>query len=206
MVRFLAVALLITAVSASASPAIPSFEFAASQLQSSIAAMRAAQVKATAADLGPQIENLAGDLERSTFDASRLRSDLRFLLMRVNNPSNGRPDTDPALRWDIQRFSQDLAQLTRDAQWRLNDLRFLASQAAKDETLAAPASRLLNAARRFKGETNWLFLDARLASFDLMRAGFVPEGMDLDRDSRDVDGRAQDLQNEADKLLTKVRG
>lgn len=209
MVRILSAALLFASVSASATPAIPSFEHAASQLQSSIAALRAQQVRAKAANTGPQIANLAWDLERAERDASRLRSDLRFLLSRVRRyqrPQNGRPDMDPSLRWDVQRFTRELSQLTRDSQWRLNDLRFLTAQAEKDETLVAPASRLLDAARGFKSETSWLLMDARFASFDFRRAGFTFEGMDLDRDSRDVDERAQDLQSEAGRLLAKVRG
>lgn len=201
--------MMVAAVSVSASPALPSFEHSAAQLQSTIAALRAQQVRAKAANTGPQIANLAWDLERAERDASRLRSDLRFLLSRVRRyqrPQNGRPDMDPSLRWDVQRFTRELSQLTRDSQWRLNDLRFLTAQAEKDETLVAPASRLLDAARRFKSETGWLLMDARFASFDFRRAGLVFEGMDLDRDSRDVDERAQDLQSEAGRLLAKVRG
>ena len=57
-----------------------------------------------------------------------------------------------------------------------------------------------------KSKTGWFLFDARLAYFDLLRAGFTFEGMDLDRDTRDADGRAQDLQDEAGQILTKVRG
>ncbi|PIR15516.1 MAG: hypothetical protein COV48_13890, partial [Elusimicrobia bacterium CG11_big_fil_rev_8_21_14_0_20_64_6] len=117
----------------------------------------------------------------------------------------GQPDNDPSLRWDIQRFTRDLAQLARDTQWRLSDLRNLTAQAEKDETLVSPATRLLNAARQFKSETNWLGMDARFAHFDFIRAGYTFEGMDLDRNSRDLDSNAQDLQTEADRLLAKVR-
>jgi hypothetical protein len=207
MVRILSAALILSAVSASASPAIPSFEFSVAQIHSSIAALRAEQVQAKAGNLGPQIANMAWDLERSERDISRLRNDLRWLLQRVRNhqPNNGRPDNDPSLRWDVQRFTRDLAQLARDSQWRLNDLRNLTAQAEKDETLVAPASRLVDAARRLKSETNWFGMDARFAYFDFMRAGYTFEGMDLDRNSRDVDSRAQDLQNESDRLLAKVR-
>lgn len=214
MVRMIAAALLISAVSASASPAIPSFEVSAAQLQSSIAAMRAAQIQAKAAASGPQIDSLAWDLQRYERDISRMRNDLRWLQQRLRRQGSGRndrpgqpgrPDNDPSLRWDIQRLTRDLAQTARDAQWRLNDLRFLAASAEKDESLVAPATRLLDAARRLKNETNWFAMDARFAYFDFMRAGFTFEGMDLDRNSRDVDSRAQDLQTEADNLLTKVR-
>ncbi len=213
MVRMIAAALLITAVSASASPAIPSFEFAASQLQSSIAAMRASQVKAKGAASGPQIDSMAWDLQRYERDIAQMRNDLRWLqqrLRRAGSTQPGRPGqpgqpSDPSLRWDIQRLTRDLAQTTRDAQWRLNDLRFLASSAEKDEALVAPATRLLDAARRLKNETNWFSMDARFAYFDFMRAGYTFEGMDLDRNSRDVDTNAQALQTEADRLLAKVR-
>ena len=208
MVRILFAALLISAASASASPALPSFEFSAANLQSTIAAMRASQVKAKAGNIGPQLTNMAWDLERAEREASRLRNDLRWLLQRVRShqQGNGRPDNDPSLRWDVQRLTRDLAQLTRDAQYRVNDLRFLSSQAEKDETLIPAASRLVDGARRFKDTTNWLLMDARFAYFDLMRAGFTFEGMDLDRDSRDIDARAQDLQTESEKVLAKIKG
>ncbi|MBI2387524.1 MAG: hypothetical protein HYV14_16160 [Elusimicrobia bacterium] len=214
MVRILSAVLMFAAVSASASPAIPSFEFAASQLQSSIAALRASQVQAKGAASGPQIDGMAWDLQRYERDISRMRNDLRWLqqrLRRAGSAQPGRPGqqpgqpSDPSLRWDIQRLVRDLAQTTRDAQWRLNDLRFLASSAEKDEALVAPASRLLDAARRLKSETNWFSMDARFAYFDFMRAGYTFEGMDLDRNSRDVDTNAQALQTEADRLLSKVR-
>ncbi|MDD5303951.1 MAG: hypothetical protein PHS14_12695 [Elusimicrobia bacterium] len=210
MIRILSAVLMLAAASASATPAIPSFEFAASQLQSSIAAMRASQVQAKGANSGPQIDSMAWDLQRYDQDMLRLRNDLRWLQQRLRTQPGrpgqpGRPDADPSLRWDIQRLTQDLAQVSRDSQWRLNDLRFLASSAEKDETLVAPATRLLDAARRLKSETNWFNMDARFAYFDFMRAGFTFEGMDLDRNSRDIDTNAQSLQDEADKLLTKVR-
>lgn len=211
MVRALSAALLLVAASASASPAIPSFEFSVANIQASVAALRAEQVKAKAGNLGPQIDSISWDVERYERDTMRLRNDLTWLLQRVRRQGQGggqpgQPNNDPSLRWDVQRFTQDLAQVTRDSQWRLNDLRMLASQAVKDETLVPSASRLLDETRRFKSATNWLLSDARFGYFDLIRAGFTFEGMDLDRNSRDVDARAQDLQNEADKLLTKVRG
>jgi len=211
MVRALSAALLLAAVSASASPAIPSFEFSVANIQASIAAMRAEQVQAKAGNIGPQIDSLAWDLERYERDTQRMRNDLRWLQQRLRSQGNsqpgrpGQPNNDPSLRWDIQRLTRDLAQLSRDAQWRLNDLRMLTSQAEKDETLVAAASRLNDTARRLKSETNWFAMDARFAYFDFMRAGYTFEGMDLDRNSRDIDSRAQDLQSEADRLLAKVR-
>jgi len=214
MVRILSAVLILAAVSASASPAIPSFEASAAQLQSSIAAMRAAQVQAKGANSGPQISSLTWDLERYERDISRMRNDLRWLQQRLRRAGSsqpgrpgqpGRPDADPSLRWDVQRLVRDLGQTARDAQWRLNDLRFLAASAEKDETLVLPATRLLDAARRLKNETNWFAMDARFAYFDFTRAGFTFEGMDLDRNSRDVDMNAQSLQTEADRLLAKVR-
>jgi hypothetical protein len=194
--------ILLAAVSASASPAIPSFEFSAAQLTQSIATLRAEQIKTKGGTIGSQISTLTWDIERAGRDAEQLRSNLRWLLQRVRyqNPN------DQTLRWDLQRFTQDLTQASRDAQWRLGDLRNLAAQAEKDETLVAPAQRLLDTTRRFKDATNWLLMDSRFAYFDLIRAGFTFEGMDLDRNSRDVDQNAQDMNNEANKLLTRVRG
>ena len=89
MVRILFAALLISAASASASPALPSFEFSAANLQSTIAAMRASQVKAKAGNIGPQLTNMAWDLERAEREASRLRNDLRWLLQRVRSHQQG---------------------------------------------------------------------------------------------------------------------
>ncbi len=226
MVRILSAVLFLTAVSARATPAIPSFEFSVAQIQSSVAALRAEQVKAKAGNIGPQIDSISWDLERYERETSRLRNDLRWLLQRVRRhgmtagrpgqpgfpgqpgrPGQpGQPDNDPSLRWDLQRFTRDLGQITRDTQWRLNDLRNLSAQAEKDETLIQTATRLQDNARRFKNETNWLMNDARFAYFDLMRAGFTFEGMDLDRNSRDVDSRAQDFQGEAERLLAKIKG
>lgn len=206
MVRALSAALLLAATSASAAPlALPSFEAAAFQLQASVKALRAASVKALGADIGPQLDSLAWDLQRFQQDAARMRSDLRFVMNRVNagRPGNGQPD--PNLRWDLQRFNQDLSSMSRDAQWRLNDLRTLSAQAQKDPGLAARAQRVVDAARWLKNDTNWLAFDARFAYSDLMRAGYSFEGMDLDRYSRDLDQSAADLQSEAERLLAKVR-
>lgn len=213
MVRILSAVLVLSAVTASAKPALPSFEHSAAQLQSSVAALRAAQVKAKGANSGPQISAMTWDLERYGRDISRMRNDLRWLQQRLRRQGSAQPGrpgqpgqpNDPSLRWDVQRLTRDLAQTARDAQWRLNDLRFLASSAEKDETLVAPASRLLDAARRLKSDTNWFASDARFAHWDFQRAGFTFEAMDLDRNSRDLDSRARDLENEANRLLTKVR-
>lgn len=213
MVRILSAVLALSAVTASATPSMPSFEVSAAQLQASIAALRASQVQAKVAASGPQIDSMAWDLQRYERDIAQMRNDLRWLqqrLRRAGSTQPGRPGqpgqpSDPSLRWDIQRLVRDLAQTSGDAQWRLNDLRFLASSAEKDEALVAPAARLLDAARRLKNETNWFSMDARFAYFDFTRAGYTFEGMDLDRNSRDVDTNAQSLQTEADRLLAKVR-
>lgn len=204
MVRAISAAFLLAASAAHAVPAVPSFEVSAAQLQSSIGAMHSARLKS----VGGQIDSLAWDLERGRRDAERLRSDLRFLLQRVRapQPGNGRPGGDPSLRWDVQRFTQELSQLARDSQWRLDSLRMLTAQAVKDESLVPSAQRLQSAARWQKSETNWLAFDARFAYFDFIRAGYSFEAMDLDRDSRDADARAQDLQDGSDRLLAKVRG
>lgn len=205
----LSAALLLLAASVQASPSIPSFEFSAAQLQASVAALRAAQAKTKAGDIGPQLSSMAWDFERWERDSSRLQNDLRWLLARVRRyqkPQSGKPDMDPSLKWDLQSLTRDLAQLSRDSQWRLNDLRFLSSQAQKDDALIAPAQRLSDDARNLKSATGWLSSDARFAYFDLIRAGFTFEGMDLDRDTRDLDQRAQDLQGESERLLAKVRG
>ncbi len=208
MVRISSLVLVLAAASVSASPATPAFELSAAQLQESAIATRSAQVKARAGSLEPQILRLTLDLQRCERTALRLRRDLGLLVVRLREYKTkvGRVDNDPTLSLDVQRFTQDLAQLARDAQSRLNELHFLASQAEEDKTLVASASRLLDVARRFKSATNRLRLDARSAYPDFVRAGFTFEGMDVDRDSRDLDERARDLQNEADQLLTKVRG
>lgn len=214
MVRVLSAVLMLASASASATPALPSFEHSAAQLQASVAALRAAQVQAKGANSGPQITAMTWDLERYARDLSRMRNDLRWLQQRLRRQGSaqpgrpgqpGRPDNDPSLRWDVQRLTRDLAQLARDAQWRLNDLRFLASSAEKDEALVAPATRLLDAARRLKSDANWFAMDARFAYWDFNRAGYSFEAMDLDRNSRDVESRSQDLENESDRLLTKVK-
>ncbi|MDP3541114.1 MAG: hypothetical protein Q8T11_01450 [Elusimicrobiota bacterium] len=213
MVRILSAVLVLSAVTASAKPAIPSFEHSAAQLQASVAALRAAQVQAKGASSGPQISAMTWDLERYGRDISGMRDDLRWLQQRLRRQGNAQPGrpgqpgqpSDPSLRWDVQRLTRDLAQLSRDAQWRLNDLRFLASSAEKDETLVPAATRLLDAARRLKSDTNWFAMDARFAYWDFQRAGYTFEAMDIDRNSRDVDTNAQNLETEADRLLAKVR-
>ncbi|MBI4060898.1 MAG: hypothetical protein HY403_05650 [Elusimicrobia bacterium] len=206
MVKILSAILLTAAVSASASPAIPSFELSAAELQASVAAARASQTQARASDVDRRIEAVARELGRFDRVASRLRADLAPLLNRVRGYRPSAPNNDPDLRHDLQVFRQDLSYLARDSQWRLNDLRGLASQAGKDEALVAPAERLLGAARRFGGEASRLLTDARFAYPDFMRAGFAFEGADLDSDSRAVDSHAQDLEREAGRLLGKVRG
>lgn len=217
MVRSLSLALVLAATSASAAPlALPSFENAAAQLHATVSALRASALKRKGADIGPRLNQMAWDVERSQQDVSRLRRELGFLLNRVRSggnrpgnprdprhPGNGQPDQN--LRWEFQRFNQDLARVARDGQWRLSDLRGLTAQAEKDPTLVVPAQRLVDSARWLKSETNWLANDARFAYFELIRAGLSFEGMDLDRNSRDLDQGAQDLQAEADRLLAKVR-
>jgi hypothetical protein len=205
MVHVLSAALLFAAVSLSASAAMTSFEVSAAQVQASIATLRGAQVRAKAGASAGQISNLTGNLNHYANQTRRLYNTMRWLQQRMRAGGAGRSSSDPVLRWDVQRFMSDLSQLTRDAQWRLNDLRFLTASAEKDETLVAPASRLLDAARGFKSEMGWLAADARLAAFEFRDAGFIFESMDLDRDSRDLEGRTQDLQNEAARLLAKVR-
>lgn len=207
MVRISSLVLVLAAASVSASPATPSFELSAAQLQESASAMRGAQVKARTGDLKPRIIRMTLDLQRCERSALRLRRELGLLVVRLREYKTkvGRVNNDPTLSLDVQRFTQDLAQLARDSQRSLNDLRFLASQAEKDEALVAPVSGLLDVARRFKNATSRLRLDARSAYPDFVRVGFTFEGMDMDRDSRDVDEHARDLQDEADQLLAKVR-
>ncbi len=202
-------AFLLLPAAARAVPAAPSFEAAIAQIQAAVAAARAEKRQARAADIGGRLSSLAWDVDRGEREASRLRGDLRWLLQRVRRyqkPEAGKPDMDPSLRWDVQRYSRDLSNLTRDAQWRLQDLRNLSGQAQKDDALVAPASRVADSARRLKSEAGWLAMDARFGYWDLLRAGFTFEGMDLDRNSRELDSIAQDLQNEGDRLLAKVRG
>jgi hypothetical protein len=207
MVRALSAVLLLAASSASAlqgafvAPPVPAFELPSLELLQ--------VVVPNPPSVGPQLDAMAWDLQRYERESQRLRSDLRFLLSRVRayKHENGKPDPDPSLRWDVRRFTQSLGQLARDAQWRLNDLRYLSAQVpGKDDSLVFPAQRLADAARRLKSETNWLVFDARFGYFDFIRAGFSFEGMDLDRDSRDLDSHALDLQNDSDRLAAKVRG
>ena len=205
MIRALSAALLLAASSASAAPlALPSFEAAAAQLQTTVKALRAASVKAMGADIGAQLDSMSWDFQRAEQDSSRLRDDLRFLMTRVDTtPPGGRQD--PNLSWDLQRFNQDLQTLAQDSRFRLNDLRSLSAQAQKDPALVAHAQRLDDAARGLAATVKWMTFDARFDTGDLMRAGFSMESMDLDRNSRDLDQGSQDLQAEADRLLAKVR-
>lgn len=211
MVRALSAALLLCATASSAAPSLPSFEGSVAEIHAAVAALRAGRVKKMAADIGPQLNSMSWDLERADQDASRMRNDLRWLLQRLNRQQPGRPgqpgqpNGDPSLRWDVQRLSQDLSRLARDSQWRVQDLRNLSAQAEKSDALVAPATRVSDAARRLKNDASWLATDVRFAYFDFMRAGFTFEAMDLDRDTRDMDSRAQELQDEAARLLAKVR-
>ncbi len=190
---------MLVAVSSSAGPALLTFELSSASVQSAIAVTRAAQVKARAESLGPQIDALAQDLARSQSDASRLRSDMRILQSRLQR-------TDPAMRRDIEAFTRTTGQLVRDTQGRLGSLRFLSAQAVKNEILVAPATRLLDAALKLKSEADLFAAYARFASSDFMNAGYTLEGMDLDRNSHDIDLCAKDLHAESERMLSKVRG
>lgn len=207
MIRTLCLVLLAASSASAATLALPSFENAAAGLHAQVRALRAAQVKAASSDIGPRLDSMSWDLQRDENDARRLQSDLRFLLGRLRNgqPGDGRRGQDPYARMDLQRFIRDVAAVARDAQWRRDDLRALSSRAEKDPTLVGPATNLSKAARSLKSSTNWLLTDARFAYFDLIRAGFSFEAMDLDRSTRDLDGVAQDLSTDADALLAKVR-
>ncbi|NNN04353.1 MAG: hypothetical protein HKL90_00485 [Elusimicrobia bacterium] len=205
MIRGLSAALLLAATSVSAAPlALPSFENAASQLQATVKAQRAASVKTMGADIGAGLDSLSWDLQTSAQDAARMRDDLRLLITRVDTRAPGAP-ADQTLTGDLQRFNQDLQSLAQDSQFRLNDLRSLSAQAQKDPNLVAHAQNLDNAARGLASTTKWLVFDVGFDTADLSRAGYTFESMDLDRYSRDADQSAQDLQNEADRLLAKVR-
>lgn len=206
MVRALFAALLFASASAAAAAplALPSFETAAFQLQAAVKAMRASQVQAKGADIGPRLDSMSWDLQRAAQDVERMRGDLRLLMTRVNTiPPGGR--VDPNLGWELQRFNQELDSLARDGQFRLNDLNVLAAQAEKDPSLVGRAQNLVNAASGLKSDANWLVFDVRFDVPDLMRAGFSFEEMDLDRFSRDLDRNASDLQSGTERLLAKVR-
>jgi hypothetical protein len=207
MIRALC-AVLLLAASASAAPlALPSFESSARDLQASLAAARAASIKTLSSDIGPRLDAMAWDLRTAQQDVSRLRGDLRWLMRRVGSGRGGDPRRGPGgdVRWDLQRFNQNLADLSRNAQWRLNDLYALSAQAPKDPELVAHVQRLIDSARWLQSETNQLTFDARFDAFQLMTAGYALESMDLDRNSRDLDRSAQDLQAAGERLLAKVR-
>jgi hypothetical protein len=210
MVKAALAALVLAAPSAFASGpvALPNFDAAILETHAAIKSFRAGQVKAKSADVSGRLNSIAWDLERSEREASRLRGELRWLLQRARGyrREQGKPDPDPSLRWDLQRFNRDLQSVARDADWRLNDLRMLNAQVEKDPNAVYPAQRLVDAARRLKQETHWVAFDARFGRFDLMRAGFSMEGWDLDRYSSDLDARAQDLESVAAQILAKVRG
>ena len=206
MVQALFAALLFAAAPASAAAplALPSFESAAFQLQASVKAMRAAQVQAKSADIGPRLDSMSWDLQRAAQDVERMRDDLRLLMTRVDTiPPGGR--VDPNLGWDLQRFNQDLDSLAGDGRFRLNDLNVIAAQAEKDPSLVGRAQNLVNAAGGLKSDTKWLVFDVGFDVSDLMRAGFGMEEMDLDRNSRELDQNASDLQSGAERVLAKVR-
>ena len=83
--------LLLVGTTASATPAIPSFEFSAAQLQASITAMRLAQVKTKSGDIGSKLTSLTWDLQRSERDVSQLRRDLNPLMGRVRRHETPAP-------------------------------------------------------------------------------------------------------------------
>ncbi len=206
MVRILSAALLFAATSASAAAplALPSFESAAFQVQASVKAMRAAQVQAKGADIGPRLDSMAWDFQRAAQDVEGMRTDLRLLITRVDARRPGGP-VDPRLEWDLQSFNQNLDSLGGDGRFRLDDLNAIAAQAEKDPGLVARAQNLVDAASGLKSDTHWLVFDVGFDVSDLMSAGFSLEETDLDRFSRALDQNAADLQSAAQRVLSKVR-
>lgn len=205
----LSAALLLAASVHAAPTALPSFDTAIAQIHASVLAQRAEAATARAAIVGPNLDSYAWDLERFGRDAERLRREQSWIVNRVRRyqpPQAGQPDSDPSLRFEVQRLARDFTSLARDLQWKVNDLRWASSQVQKDPELVRPAQRLAEAARVLKDSAHWLQFDARFAIWDYRRAGFTFEAWDIERGATDMEMRSRDLGTLADDILAKARG
>jgi hypothetical protein len=167
---------------------------------------RAERVRVKADDLAQRIAALTNDLLYRRQDAEQLRRDLFNLRPRLQRYNPAQPNSDPALRYDVQRISNAVRILAQQVRERSSDLRWIASQAEKDPALEAPARDLVNDALDFDQTARDLRFEADGVLMDLRRDGFGIEAMDVDVYIRDVQNDAQTILNDAETLLMKVRG
>jgi hypothetical protein len=197
------------AVAAHAAPAVPSFETMLLDVRSAVVRTHAGQRAVKDAGLGQRIDRDAWDVQREQRDGQTLRRDLQILksrLSRYRAPQRGQPDTDPGLRWDVQRVSRGLEQHARELQWTRQDLQAVRQAVTgPDAELNAPATRLEGAVTWFSSDERWLESELTFISFDLQRAGFAFEAFDYQRSARAVSDAKSAIEDETRQLLAKLR-
>ncbi|MDX6768025.1 MAG: hypothetical protein SF051_00720 [Elusimicrobiota bacterium] len=200
---------LVLAAAASAAPAAPSFDAALLDVRRAVHLTRAAAAADKDAALASRLDRAAWDVQRHERDASSLRRELSMLksrLSRYGAPRRGQPDSDPGLRWEVQRTGRDLQDHARALQWTLHEVRAI-RQAITDKApeLVAPAGRLESQMRWLVSEERWVENEGRWFGFDLRRAGFHFEAFDYERAFRDAADRVRELEDETRQILAKVR-
>ncbi len=203
----LVVAALLLAQPLSAGVAVP-FGTALNQIRTQVLKTKASQEKIRAQSTAGEISRLASDVRRHGWDTQRLERRLADIRRRVNRLRNdpSRPGrNDPFLRNDLRRLTWDLRDLKRAADRTESAVRRVAATAKKDPALVSPARSLSSNANWFDNDARSLEREARWAHWDIRRAGYTFEAMDIDRGTRDIARSARDIESEARRLLDKVR-
>jgi len=197
----------LAAPSGAVAAAAPSFETSVLDTRATISAARTAGAKTLEGSLTARLNRLALTSRQLQSDAARLRRDAGGLRARLDRrPKDGKSETDPALRPDILRLSNEFRQSARDFQWALNDARDVHSAVKeKDPALCDAATYFYNETLWLANETRWLDMDARNLGWNLRSAGYALEAWDIENSVRDILSRSTDLRNEAELIVAAVR-
>ncbi len=188
--------------------ALPSFEGAVHEMRASILSTRAEQIKVKTLSAKNELENLSHNVRRHDWEAGRLRrkiSDIRRRVNRMGPDQPRRPDSDPFLRNDIRRLVRNLRDFVRKVERSQRRAEALANTVQKAPDLVRPAERLERNARAFVSEARWLENEARWARWDIRRAGFTFEAIDIERYSDEAHRAARRIKTAAGRILKKVR-
>ena len=208
----LAVAILTQTLSAqpvsAATVAVP-FKAALGQIRRQVLKTKAVQDKIRALATAGEIRRLDSDANHHRSKVWRLERRLAKLRRRAQRLTQRRRRpprrNDPFFRNDLRRFTWDLDRLRRDIERTARDAQRVAATAVKDPALVSPAQSFVSSADWLEHEARGPGREARWAHWDIRRAGFPFEAMDIDRDVDFVARAARSIHSEARRLLDKVR-
>jgi len=197
---------ILASISASAAPAL-TFEQTLGQLRErTVAAVRKIRLKN--ATTPAEIKEWGEATHEFFWDARHLRDTLRdlgFRVRRYNPDQPGRPQQDPFLSNDLRRLIWEMRDFNRHMSLHLQRVQTAYRNAAPNAELVEPAELLSTRAQNVQFEVDWLESDARNIDWDLRRANFSFEAMDIEREMARMPQITRDVLREANLLLNKVR-